>query len=87
MGTLGDSDSGGEPVAKRSSGSRFDDMIDPSSTPEERRRQRRMLSNRESARRSRRRKENFLQVPRTSNSQEAHFMIHIGVAVALKCAF
>ena len=59
---LGDSDSGGEPVTKRSSGSRFDDMIDPSSTPEERRRQRRMLSNRESARRSRRRKENFLQV-------------------------
>lgn len=50
-----------ERVAKRCSGSRFDDMIDPSSTPEERRRQRRMLSNRESARRSRRRKENFLQ--------------------------
>ena len=63
--SLGQGGSGSEAderVAKRCSGSRFDDLIDPSSTPEERRRQRRMLSNRESARRSRRRKENFLQV-------------------------
>lgn len=56
------SDSDPEPAAKRAkSGSRYDELIDPSLSPEERRRQRRMLSNRESARRSRRKKESFLQ--------------------------